>query len=262
MTSPSSVEPQPTDRLLAAARWVVALPMRFRATLLVWFITVAATYVARRALGDDPTEAERLRLGYGLPAMEDGRWWTLVTGAILLPSLAVPVPSFTFIGMIIYERVAGHWRPLVAVYGGQILGMLIVILAIIPLRNNPSAFAQDVTNVTDFGISVGAFTCLGAWTAYLRPTTRRVIRWAISCYHVGPLLFSGVIYDLSHPTGWFIGLAIGPWLMRPDHSERGPYTTRDRVFSAVAAAIGVTIGIAVGWSTGGGTGIFGWGPTR
>jgi phosphatidylglycerol lysyltransferase len=239
---------------------ILRLPLRYRSTLIVAATSIVATYLARWILGPDPTADQTMRLGYGLPAMEDGRVWTLVTGAVLLGSLSIPFPLFTLIAVAVYERVAGHWRPLVAVFGGQVVGMAIVLLAVTPLRSVSTPFAEEVTTAIDFGISVGAFCCLGAWTAYLRGPARRLLRWSISCYHIGPFLLSGLIYDLSHPTGWFIGLAGGSWLMRPDELDRTPFTTRELEWILPAVAIGIAVGVYVGWTGGGVGGVFGWGP--
>ena len=204
-------------------RTILRLPVRYCVTFGVLVVPIAATLLARWALGPDPTPEDIAQLGYGLPALEEGRWWTLFTSMVLVDSLAIPLPSFTAVAVALYEHVAGHWRTLVALIGGQVLGVLIVLVAIIPLRDDTSVFAQEVTNAIDFGISVGGFACLGAWTAYLRAPLRRAMRWGGSCYQLGPLLLSGLIYDLTHPAGWILGLLAGPVLMRPRVPDRTPF---------------------------------------
>lgn len=237
-------------------RW----PLRYSVAIGVIVVPILATLVARWALGADRTLADVEELGYGLPALQDGRWWTLFTGMVLVDDLAIPLPSFTVIAVALYEHVAGHWRTLVALVGGQLLGVLIVLLAIIPLQDNSSAFAQEVTNVLDFGISVGGFACMGAWTAYLRSPLRRGVRLGVSCYHLGPLLLSGLIFDLSHPAGWVLGLLAGPYLMRPRHPDSRPVARRSWPWMVVAVIVGTAIGVYAGWTGGGVGGIFGWGP--
>ena len=223
-------------------------------------VPILATFVARWALGDDRTAADMAELGYGLPALQEGRWWTLFTGTVLVGDLGIPLPSFTVIAVILYEHVAGHLRALVALVGGQVFGVLIVLLAILPLQNSASAFAREVTNVTDFGISVGGFACLGAWSAYLRSPLRRGVRISISAYHFGPLLLSGLIFDLSHPAGWALGLLAGPYLMRPRQPDQRPVRATAWPWIIVATLVGAALGIYVGLSSSGVGGIFGWGP--
>jgi len=248
-------EPRP-----AVARTLVQLLARYWVAISAYVVPLLATFVARAILGDHPTAAEIDNLGFGLPAFEDGRWWTLFTGTVLVGDLGIPLPSFTVIAVILYEHVAGHLRALVALVGGQVFGVLIVLLAIIPLQNSTSAFAREVTNVTDFGISVGGFACLGAWSAYLRSPLRRGVRLSISAYHFGPLLLSGLIFDLSHPAGWALGLLAGPYLMRPRQPDQRPVRPTAWPWIIVATLVGAALGIYVGLSSSGVGGIFGWGP--
>ncbi|MGH9271333.1 MAG: hypothetical protein ACRDZ2_08660 [Ilumatobacteraceae bacterium] len=241
-------------------RGVLRWPARYVVSIGVIVVPILATFVARWALGDDRTAADMAELGYGLPALQEGRWWTLFTGMVLVGDLAIPLPSFTVIAVVLYEHVAGHLRALVALVGGQVLGVLLVLVAIIPLQDNTSAFAQKVTNVTDFGISVGGFACLGAWSAYLRSPLRRGVRLAISSYHLGPLLLSGLIFDLSHPAGWVLGLLAGPYLMRPRQPDQRLVRRNAWPWIVLAVAVGGAIGVYAGWTGGGVGGIFGWGP--
>jgi phosphatidylglycerol lysyltransferase len=247
-------------RRSAAVRWVVRLPVRYCVTLGVIVVPIIATLIARHALGPDPTPQDVAELGYGLPALQEGRWWTLFTGMVLVDGLAIPLPSFTVVAVALYEHVARHWRTIVALVGGQLLGVLLTLAAVVPLQDSTSPFAREVTTVLDFGISVGGFACMGAWTAYLRAPLRRPIRWAVSCYQLGPLLLSGLIFDLSHPAGWFLGLLAGPLLMRPRPLHDRPLRRRDVGWIVLGIAIGTTIGVIAGWNGGGPGGIFGWGP--
>ncbi|MET0911655.1 MAG: hypothetical protein ABWZ99_19475, partial [Ilumatobacteraceae bacterium] len=112
------------------------------------------------------------------------------------------------------------------------------------------------------GISVGGFACLGAWTAHLSAPWRRRLRWGLSCYFPGPLLLSGLIYDLSHPVGWVVGLLLGnAFVAGTDHPyDERPMDRREVPWLVVVAVLGAAAGIYVGWTGGGIGGIFGWGP--
>lgn len=241
-------------------RWLASVPVRYCVALGVIVVPILATLVARWALGDDRTAADVAELGYGLPALQEGRWWTLFTGTVLVDGLSIPLPSFTVIAVVLYEHVARHWRTLVALVAGQVFGVLLVLLAVIPLQDNTGAFAREITTVTDFGISVGGFACMGAWTAYLRSPLRRATRLGVTCYMFGPLLLSGLIFDLSHTVGWFLGILAGPFLMRPKQQDQRPVGRQAWPWMAPAVVVGTAIGIYAGWSGGGIGGIFGWGP--
>lgn len=228
---------------------VVRLPLDYRAVVLVLAACAGATWVAKWALGPDPTAQDVDRLGYGLPAVLDGRPWTLLTGMVLTKALTVPVPLFSLIGVALYERVAGHWRPLVVLVAGQVLGVLLACALLYPLRNTDVDRVRDLADATDFGLSVGGFATLGAFTAYLPAPWRRRVRVGLSCYFPAPLVLSGLIYDLTHPIGWFLGIGFGLWLLDParQHGPDAAAFRRDELPGlAVAALVGGLAGIYFG----------------
>jgi len=242
---------------------IVRIPVDYRVSICVYLAPIVATLIARRWLGDDPTPEDVRRLGYGWPALEAGRWWSLVTGATVSSSLEASfIPGYTLFAVVLLEHVAKHWRTAVMVVGGQIGGVLLGLLVTAPLRGRTSAFAIEMTETIDFGISVGGFACLGAWTCYLSTRWRRPLRWAVTCYLAFQLLLSGLIFDVSHPMGWAIGVFGGALLMRPRSLDRTPMRLpADALWIALAIAVGSVVGIVAGWNGGGVGGIFGWGPT-
>jgi hypothetical protein len=245
-----------------ALRTIVRLPLDYRVSLLVLLLPAVATALARWRLGDAPTAEEIDRLGYGWPAFEAGRWWTPVTGAVVLRSLEISfIPSYTFVAVVLLEHRARHWRTAVAVFGGQVLGVVLALLLVIPLKGRSGAFATEMTRTVDFGISVGGFACLGMWSCYLSPSWRRPLRWAVTFYLLGQLLLSGLIFDVSHPIGWALGVFGGAWLMKPAEMDRSPMRLpADAWWTALGVVVGAVVGIVAGWNSGGIGGIFGWGP--
>lgn len=244
-------------------RAVIRLPGRYPVSIAVFVGPVLATMLARAALGADPTPAAIDRLGYGWPTLEEGRVWTLLTGAFVARSLAVSfVPSFSFFGVLLLEHRAGSWRSAVAFLAGQVLGVLLALVVTRPLDGSSGAFARQMTQTVDFGYSVGGFAALGLWTCYLRAAWRRPLRVAISCYLVCQLLFSGLIYDVSHPIGWILGLTVGArWLLPPTSLDRRPVRRPDDLCAiAIAVVVGTAGGVVAAWNAGGVGGIFGWGP--
>ena len=264
MTAPTGEAGDKTasQRARDIGRTLVHLPIRYCVTLGVLLVPPLATMLARWALDHNPSPAEVAELGYGWPALEAGRWWTLVTGAVVSPSLAISfIPSYTFLAVALLEHKARHWRTLVALVGGQIGGVLLGLLVTIPWRGSSSAFAVEVTQTVDFGISVGGFACLGAWSCYLKAPLRRPLRWGVACYLIAQLLLSGLIFDVSHPMGWILGVVGGTWLMRPQRLDRpAPRVPTDVLWIALGVVLGSAVGIVAGWNGGGVGGIFGWGP--
>jgi hypothetical protein len=86
---------------------------------------------------------------------------------------------------------------------------------------------------------------------------------AVSLYLLCQLLISGLIFDVSHPLGWILGVVGGQLLLRPKTLDRTPMRVpADVIWVVVAVVLGLTVGIIGGWTGGGVGGIFGWGPAR
>ncbi|CAN5688919.1 hypothetical protein BH10ACT3_BH10ACT3_02050 [soil metagenome] len=268
--------------LRRAAQFVLQIPSRYRVSLGVLFAPAIATAIARWRLGTNPAEGSIRLLGYGWPTtLEDGRVWTLLTGAFVSRPLVISfAPSFSFISVVLLESKARHWRTAAVFLGGQIVGVLLALLLTAPLRGGDGAFAREMTQTVDFGFSVGGFAALGAWTCYIRPSIGRPVRWGVSIYLACMLLFSGLIFDVSHPIGWVLGIIAGR-VFTSDRAEQnreahaigeqrgrpaGPPVERlvaaDVAWILVATGIGLGVGLYAAWNAGGVGGAFGWGPGR
>jgi hypothetical protein len=242
----------------SAARAIVQLPGRYWVAIAAYVVPVLATFVARALLGDNPTTAEIDNLGFGLPAFEDGRWWTLFTGFVLVDDLAIPRPTLILLGVAAYEHVAGHARALAVLLAGHVVAVLLGIALFVPFEDSGNVLARTVTSAIDFGTSNGCYACLGAWTCYLASPWRRRVRWWQSVWLVGPLLFSGHIYDVTHPIGWAFGMWAGVRLMAPDRPDPTPFDRREWPGLLLAIAIGAVCGLYSGYTGGGPGGLFGW----
>lgn len=245
-------------------RTIVRIPIDYWVSICVFVAPAIANAIARSVLGDDPGAAAIRELGYGWPALEAGRWFTPFTGAIIDQGLAISfIPGYTFFAVVLLEHKASHARTILFLVGGQVAGVLLGLLLTWPLKGSGSAFAVEQTTVIDFGISVGGFACLGAWTAYIGAAWRRPIRVGVSLYLLCQLLVSGLIFDVSHPIGWILGVVGGQLLMRPQTLDRTPpRVPADLVWMGAAVVLGLTVGLVAGWNGGGVGGLFGWGPAR
>lgn len=256
-------EGAPRSRARRIVTEVAGLPWRYRVTVAVLVAPAVATALARAGLGSHPETGAILDLGYGWPTtLEAGRPWTLVTGTFVTKSFVISVaPTFSAIGVALLEHRARHWRTAAIFLGGQFAGVLAALLLSAPLRGGDSAFARELTETVDFGFSVGGFAALGAWSTFLRPSLRRPVQVGISCYLAAMLLVAGLIYDVSHPIGWALGVAAGGRLTRPTLAAgaAGP-GGRAVGWIAFGAVVGAAIGVHEAWGAGGIGGPFGWGP--
>ena len=190
---------------------------------LVLVITLAS--VLTGAMWNDSAADPALydRFAYGLPALQDGRVWTFLTGAFLTPRFLFYLPILLLLVLAAgtYERRAGSVRTLVVVILGQALAALFTALLLWPFDGSGWSWAVDLGKTLDLGISAGGFAALGALTAVMQPVWQRRTRAAATGYLLAMVLNSGLIWDVEHLLGWTIGVVAGPflvgrWPMRPN----------------------------------------------
>ncbi|WP_341995350.1 DUF2156 domain-containing protein [Microbacterium sp. LWH7-1.2] len=139
-------------------------------------------------------------VAYGLPAFEEGRWWTPVTGTFFVN--APWVYAFTiagFVGMAYLEFRRG-WRVALAYYW---VGQLFAIFATALVLWGCSAiaswdWAQTQAAALDVGPSGGTMACIAAAVGLLR-SPWRVRAWLVLLGFVFvAMLFWGTLADLEH----------------------------------------------------------------
>ena len=195
---------------------LVALLGRYWATT-----TLVGVIVARRAwsparCGTTSRSVASLydQVAYGLPALQDGEVHTFLFGMFFSPQLVlyVPILALLVLAASAYERRVGHVRTLVVCVGGQFLAALVTALLLWPVDGSGWTWAVDLGRVRDLGISAGGFALLGALTAVMQPVWRRRVRVAVGFYLFAMVLNSGLIWDVEHFLGFFMGVLAGPLL--------------------------------------------------
>ena len=153
-------------------------------------------------------------VAYGLPALQDGRWWTFFTGMFFAPQLALYVPILLLLVVVasIYERRVGHVRTIVVALGGQFLAGLLGALFLWMFDDSSWTWARQLGTQLDLGISAGGFALMGALTAVMQPIWRNRIRVGIGAYLIGLLLNSGLLWDVEHFLAFGLGIVAGPFL--------------------------------------------------
>jgi phosphatidylglycerol lysyltransferase len=187
------------------------------------------------------------RVAYGLPALQDGRWWTFFTGTFFAPEAVLYVPILTLIIVVasVYERRLGHLRTLVVAIGGQFLAGLLTALFLWIWDDSGWTWAVQLGNRRDLGISAGGFALLGALTAVMQPVWRRRMRVGFGVYLVAMLLGSGLLWDVEHLVGFTLGVVFGPLLAgRPPERPEWHFGRRSqRALVALIIAVSAISGL-------------------
>ena len=190
-----------------------------------------------------PAEGELFNdVAYGLPALQDGKWLTLLVGQFFSPQLIVYIPILILLVLAAstYERRVGHWRTLLVVLGGQALGALITAGFLDGFEGTGWTWATRLASERDLGISAGGFAVVAALTAVMQPVWRRRVRVGFSAYLLVMVLDSGLLWDVEHFVSWVVGLIAGPLLitrrLHPPKLDFGRRTQRAIVALVIAVA--------------------------
>ena len=145
------------------------------------------------------------------------------------------------VGCGLIEYFYGTLKMLAVILFTHILSILITALILVIFREFSIDWAIQLARVRDVGISNAAFGAMGAASAALPIMWRSRFRLIVLIYCVTLLLYSGVIWDISHLVGFLVGIALGPWVAnRPYEKTEFPilYTPPKRLIDGLVA-IGV-----------------------
>jgi lysylphosphatidylglycerol synthetase-like protein (DUF2156 family) len=154
-------------------------------------------------------------VAYGLPALQDGRWWTPLTGAFfaLTPAQYLPVAGGAALLLGWSEWRLGTRRVAIAAVASHLVGVLVAALLLLPLSGTGWAWAQRTAEVLDAGFSTGVLGAFAAASVTLRPPWRGRVRLLLSLYALLAFLYIGLLWDLEHLLAVGFGLALGPFLV-------------------------------------------------
>jgi len=161
-------------------------------------------------------------VAYGLPALQAGEWWTVLSGTLVSE---VPLHySLVFAGILLFcgwcEHRLGSTRTALLFAGGQLAAVLGASLLLALLAPTGWPWAVEVAAARDVGPSGGMFTCLAAVAATTRAPWR--LRWRIGLGGVVSiaLLYIGTLADLEHFLAVVPVLLLAPLLLGGQRSGR------------------------------------------
>ncbi|WP_222594048.1 bifunctional lysylphosphatidylglycerol flippase/synthetase MprF [Terrabacter aerolatus] len=178
--------------------------------------TMVALGVLTQSLWSPLQDSDLLdTVAYGLPALQDGRWWTPVSGAFfaLVPAQYLPVAGGALLLLGWSEVRLGTRRVAVASVTGHLVGVLGASFVLLVLSRTAWAWADRTAAVLDVGFSAGALAAVAAASATLGPPWRGRLRLVLTLYGGLALLYVGLLWDLEHLLAILAGLGLGPVLL-------------------------------------------------
>lgn len=205
------------DVIREAWWWARKIP----GTLILLFGSIVAG-IATKALWQSADSSGLVdTIGYGLPALRQGDIISILTGALVAPApwmyalILIPIA----LGGAYIEYKHGTLRLLATLLISHVGAVVMVAGLLFLLEPTHWVWVRDLGAVRDVGLSNAGFGAIGAATAGMSLMWRRRVRVAFTLYLLAFLLYSGVIWDLTHFTALLIGFAIGPWVMQRPYAK-------------------------------------------
>ncbi|MDE0572111.1 phosphatidylglycerol lysyltransferase domain-containing protein [Demequina sp. B12] len=153
--------------------------------------------------------------GWGEQAFEEGRWWTVLTGMLIAPTpwMYILIIAIFVAGGGYLEKHFGPWRMLAVTVGTHVAAVLTVAGLFWVLRDAGLPWVDELSGVADVGLSNAGFGALGAVSAAMPLLWRRRVRLIGSVYCLVMILWAAEVWDFTHAAAFFIGLAVGPWVV-------------------------------------------------
>jgi phosphatidylglycerol lysyltransferase len=226
----------------SASRLFGALPgvlRRVPFTAAVVFVILAVGLLARTVWIPIARFGWFPEVAYGLPALREGRIWTLVTGFFFYLTPAQYLTGLVMFAVVVgaCEMRLGTRAVAIAAVAGEIGGILLASLLIWALSTTSWQWADDLARVRDVGFTTGTLTVLAVTTAALRSPWRLRVRAALWFYITVAFLFEGTLSDVAHAIAVGIGFLVGQRLfgVEPGFGPRTRRETRMLAFGGLIA---------------------------
>ncbi|MDQ0644530.1 DUF2156 domain-containing protein [Microbacterium murale] len=188
---------------------ILGLARRIPATLIfvavILIVGVAGQGLWRPLAGTPLFDA----VAYGLPALEQGRWWTPITGTFFVIQPWVYIPTILgFWGMAYLEHRRG-WRVALLYYWfGQLFAILGSALLLAGGRALPWPWAQQLAQTLDVGASGGTMACIAAAIGLFAAPWRQRAWFVVLGFAAISLLYLGSLADLEHALAILLVLSV------------------------------------------------------
>jgi len=138
-------------------------------------------------------------VAYGLPAFEEGRWWTPVSGTFFVISPLVYIVTligFAWMGLLEWQR--GSKVALAYFGAGQLVAVIASALFLFFAAMLPWPWAVELAGTLDVGPSGGTFACFAACVGLFASPWRQRGWIIVFGYAAIGVLFLGSLADLEH----------------------------------------------------------------
>ncbi|MFG6445628.1 bifunctional lysylphosphatidylglycerol flippase/synthetase MprF [Microbacterium sp. P07] len=209
---------------------------RLPATLTLVAVVLIVGVIGQGLWSPTPQQPWWDSVAYGLPALEQGRWWTPLSGTFFVVSPWAYVPtiaSFFWVGVLEWQR--GARVTLAYFVSGQLVAVLATALFLFFASMAPWPWAVNLAGMLDVGPSGGTMACFAACVGlFASPWRQRGWIVVVGLTALG-VLFIGGLADLEHAFAVIFVLA----LTRSFRIRLASVRERRLLAFAVSLALGV-----------------------
>ncbi|PPK64997.1 DUF2156 domain-containing protein [Actinokineospora auranticolor] len=195
--APTAITPGAGGRLRRTAA-VLRRRVPFTSAVVLAMLVLA---VATGALWDAAEDrAAYPFVAYGVPSMEAGRWWTMLTGPFfaVVPWYYLPmVGSFALLAGFA-EWQLGTRRAMAVTIGGQFASVCVATVFLALCRDSGWEWAERLGGTLDVGFSGGALAAVAVASGTLRAPWRLRLRAGLCVYAAATIIYVGTLADLVH----------------------------------------------------------------
>ncbi|GAC66249.1 bifunctional lysylphosphatidylglycerol flippase/synthetase MprF [Gordonia soli] len=232
MTS-TTIEPTPeatpkvADRLRGVRAAITAVPF----TIALWLVV----FVIGLSTGSFWRHTSHLSwyhdVAFGLPALEEGKWWTIVTSTVFEPSPGKYLIALLLIAVGIgwAEWRLGTARVVVVAFGGKIIAELLSVLLVWFFSRDFTSWewADHLARTRGAGTITMVVAAVAVASATLRSPWRLRVRVFLGAVVAITFLFEGTFGTLQYVLATIIMLPIGErWFSTREHGYL-PRTRRE-----------------------------------
>lgn len=239
------------ERYLSATRSVLS-----RAPLSV---TLAAIYVVvgfstGTAWRSVTTKSWFENVGYGVPAVSDGRYWTFASGMFfgLTPWQFVSIVVLLLTACAWAESRLGTWTTAVILVAGQLIGIGSALVFAWGLSDDVIGgigwdWPTRLAAVDDVGMTTAIVGIAAAATATLTSPWRLRLRLVLAVYVAVALMFDGTLADVSHLVSFAVMLLVGERLLSRHERGFAPRSRREVRLLGFAGLVAIGVADVVMW---------------
>ena len=181
-------------------------------------------------------------VGYGLPAFEDGRWYTLVTGNFfaLYPVYYIFVAGAFAVVTGFAEVRLGTTRTVLITVGFQFAAVLLTALLFWVFRTSGWDWVSQRATETDVGFSAGMMAAISVASATVKPPWRLRLRLLIWVYVLYSVMFIGQMADAEHAFAVLLSMPFSTRLAGPRALRTRALPTRFEIRQLAFALVAVS----------------------